>query len=107
MSASAPDIAVHPERADEAAGVLKALAHPLRMRICAYLACKGEMCVGELAVRLGVPQPIVSQQLRILRGHALVGVSRREGHAFYRVTDPLVERLLRCMEGCSHGRAKE
>jgi ArsR family transcriptional regulator len=87
-------------RAAHVAEVLKALAHPLRLRIVALL-CEGETHVNDLAERLEVKQAIVSQQLRILRMRRLVDVARRNGFAVYRLAEPQLPELLRCMDGCS------
>jgi DNA-binding transcriptional ArsR family regulator len=87
-------------RAVNLANLLKALAHPLRIRIIAMLT-EGDEHVGNLAERLGVKQAIVSQQLRILRMHGLVGVTRVKGFSFYTLTEPRLRELLRCVEGCT------
>ena len=87
------------QRAEHAAEVLKAVAHPLRLRIVATL-CAGEWHVTELAERLEVPQPIVSQQLRILRSRGLVAASRTKGFARYRLVEQNLRGLVRCMEKC-------
>jgi ArsR family transcriptional regulator len=86
-------------RAEHVAEVLKAVAHPLRLRIIATL-CQGEQHVSALAERLAAPQPIVSQQLRILRGHGLVAASRERGFAVYRLEEPALRDLVCCMEKC-------
>ena len=61
-----PVFSKDPERARRVSEVLKAVAHPLRIRIVAILAEKDEN-VTALAETLEAPQAIVSQQLRILR----------------------------------------
>jgi len=86
-------------RATHAAEVLRAVAHPLRLRIVATL-CRGDEHVNALAERLDVPQPIVSQQLRILRGHKLVAAVRSNGFAWYRLVEPALKDLVCCMEKC-------
>jgi ArsR family transcriptional regulator len=86
-------------RAEHLAEVLKAVAHPLRLRIVATL-CAGEAHVNALAEALAVPQPIVSQQLRILRGHGLVAATREGGFATYRLAEPALRDLVCCMEKC-------
>ena len=53
-----------------------------------------------LAERLSVPQSIVSQQLRILRMRQLVASTRKNGHSLYRLTEPLLKKVIRCMESC-------
>jgi ArsR family transcriptional regulator len=87
-------------RAEHLAEVLKAVAHPLRLRIIATL-CRGEAHVSALVERLGAAQPIVSQQLRILRSHGLVAASRENGFARYRLAEPALRELVCCMERCA------
>src|SRR5574341_164030 len=89
-----------PHRAARIAEVLKAVAHPLRIRIVAVL-CAGEETVGGLADRLDARQPIVSQQLRILRAQGLVAATRAEGFSRYRIAEPALHDLVCCMEKCS------
>jgi ArsR family transcriptional regulator len=86
-------------RAKYLADVLKALAHPARLRIVAAL-CEGEESVIGLAGRLGMPQAIVSQQLRILRMSGLVAAERSGGFARYRLAQPRLRQLVKCLEGC-------
>jgi len=86
-------------RAKYLADVLKALAHPARLRIVAAL-CEGEESVIGLAERLGVPQAIVSQQLRILRMSGLVAAERSNGFARYSLAQPRLRELVSCLEGC-------
>ena len=86
-------------RAEHLAEVLKAVAHPLRLRIIALL-CEDDEHVNGLAERLRTPQPIVSQQLRILRSHGLVAATREDGFARYRLEEPALRELVCCMEKC-------
>ena len=86
-------------RAEHCAEVLKAVAHPLRLRIVATL-CAGDAHVNALAEKLDAPQPIVSQQLRILRSHGLVAATREHGYARYRLAEPALRDLVCCMEKC-------
>jgi DNA-binding transcriptional ArsR family regulator len=81
------------------AEVLKALAHPARLRIVAVL-CEGEESVIGLAERLDLKQAIVSQQLRILRMSRLVSATRQDGFARYALAEPRLRELVRCLEGC-------
>jgi ArsR family transcriptional regulator len=95
-----PLISQDPRRAAHLAEVLKAVAHPLRLRIIAILV-EDEANVSELAKRLDATQPIVSQQLRILRGHGLVAADRHDGFATYRLVERNLEGLVACMERCA------
>lgn len=86
-------------RAAHCAEILKAVAHPLRLRIVAILA-GGEAHVTALTRRLGAGQAIVSQQLRVLRSHGLVGATRTNGFATYRLLEPSLRELVGCVERC-------
>jgi DNA-binding transcriptional ArsR family regulator len=79
--------------------VLKALAHPERLRIVAVL-CERETNVIGLAERLDLRQAIVSQHLRILRMAGLAAAERRGGHAVYALARPRLRDLLACLENC-------
>lgn len=94
-----PAISRDPTRAALVAEVLKAVAHPLRLRIVAILV-EGEANVSELAEQLGAGQAIVSQQLRILRHNGLVAADREGGFATYRLVERHLEGLVHCMEHC-------
>jgi DNA-binding transcriptional ArsR family regulator len=83
-----------------ASEILKALGHPLRIRIIALL-CERSWTVGELASKLDAAQPVVSQQLRLLRMRDLVAATRERGFARYRLTEPKLRTLVLCMESCS------
>lgn len=75
------------------AAFFRALAHPVRIRILEVLS-KGEMSVQELQEVLGVDQPVVSQQLAVLRSTNIVS-SRKEGVSVrYTLRDPLTVDLL-------------
>ncbi len=92
------------ERADLAAGFLKALSHEGRLMILCHLV-GGEKSVTELEGLLGQRQAAVSQQLARLRLEGLVA-TRREGKAiFYRLDDPRVLALLRVLHGVLAARA--
>ena len=71
----------------------RALAHPIRIEILEALL-QGEHSVQELQGILGVDQPVVSQQLAILRAKNIVA-SRKTGTSVrYFVRDPLIGDLL-------------
>lgn len=92
-------ISTDPTRAVHVAEVLKAVAHPLRIRIVAIL-CESARNVTELSRAVGASPAIVSQQLRILRSHGLVAADRSGGFAEYRIVERNLHGLVRCMEKC-------
>ncbi len=75
------------------AGLFKALAHPVRIRILELLR-SGEKAVSELQGLLEIESSSVSQQLAVLRTKHIV-TGRKEGTSvYYSVRDPKVFALL-------------
>lgn len=71
------------------AELLKALAHPFRLRLLEELA-REEECVCHLSALFDRPQPYISQQLAELRDADLL-LDRRDGQrVFYRLADDRV-----------------
>lgn len=87
------------ETASQLADLFKAFADPTRVRIIALLA-RVELCVGDLCLALGMRQPAVSHQLRVLRNLRIV-TARKEGkHVFYKLDDEHVRDLFH--QGLAH-----
>ncbi len=71
----------------EAAGeLLRALAAPVRIAIVLQLR-ESQRCVHELVDALGVPQPLVSQHLKILKAAGVVSGERSGREVLYRLAD--------------------
>lgn len=71
----------------------RALANPVRIRILEVLL-RGGQTVQALQEALGLSQPIVSQQLAILRNRGIVSAHKDGSSVRYTVRDPLVAELL-------------
>ena len=84
------------ERLEQAASVLRVLAHPHRLRICELLA-RGKVSVKELARRLNIPSNAVSQHLNMMRAHGLLGRERNGKTVYYCVVDARPNWLLSCI----------
>lgn len=82
---------------NHSAELLKAMAHPERLRLLRAL-CDGEQCVCHLTAVLGQRQPYVSQQLAYLRDAGIL-TDRKVGlRVYYRLTDYRVVALLKALE---------
>ena len=77
---------------EDAAALLKAFAHPLRLAIVLELR-GGERCVHELVDALGASQPLVSQHLKVLRGAGVLTGRRRGRETAYAIADEHVVRI--------------
>lgn len=72
--------------------LLKVLAEPIRWRIVELLGAE-ELCVCHLVEELGVPQPLVSHHLRILRDAQLVETEKWRYWTYYRLRPAQLETL--------------
>jgi ArsR family transcriptional regulator, zinc-responsive transcriptional repressor len=71
---------------DSAGELLRALAAPVRIAIVLQLH-ESSRCVHELVDALEVPQPLVSQHLRILKAAGVVAGERSGREVHYRLVD--------------------
>jgi len=71
----------------------RALAHPVRIKILEILV-RGERTVQELQEALDLDQPIVSQQLAVLRNQNIVTAQKEGLSVRYALRDPAVGDLL-------------
>jgi ArsR family transcriptional regulator, cadmium/lead-responsive transcriptional repressor len=83
-----------PARSDLVAKYFRGLGDPTRLRILEELRQAGELSVGELVERLGVPQPKISNHLACLRWCGFVETRRDHRVVFNRVADARVETML-------------
>ncbi len=80
------------------AEICKTLADPKRLMIVHELR-GGELPVGEIGTRLGIPQANISQHLAILRKHGVV-LTRREGTSvFYRLASGKIAEACNLVRG--------
>lgn len=88
-----PAGALDSESAATVATTLQALATPSRLLILTRLR-QGACPVGELAEAVGMEQPAVSHQLRLLRALGLVAGTRQGRKIVYALYDTHVAQLL-------------
>ena len=83
-----------PDRCDLVAKYFRTLADPTRLRILQLLRDEGELSVGEIAERLGVSQPGISNHLACLRWCGFVATERQHRTVFNFIADERVLTLL-------------
>ncbi len=76
-----------------AAACLKAMSHPLRLKILCILG-GGPTSVQEIVEKVGTTQSNVSQHLAILRQKGLLTFDKRANKVFYRIDDPRTLKLI-------------
>jgi DNA-binding transcriptional ArsR family regulator len=82
----------------EAADLLRALAHPMRLTIL-YRLLDGELPVSGLESELGLKQPSLSQQLGLLREAGLVTTRRQARSVVYGLADQRLHGVLDAVRG--------
>jgi ArsR family transcriptional regulator len=86
--------------------MLRAVAHPIRLRILDYLRHEGDpRTVSQIEAACGVQQAVVSQQLRILKDQGVVSSQRMGNFVLYTITNPSVLLVLDCIRQHSAGAA--
>jgi DNA-binding transcriptional ArsR family regulator len=73
--------------------ILKALAHPARLKIVSGLL-KDECNVGQIQKVLRLPQSTISQHLRILKNAGIIKGRREANKTCYRVIDVRVRKFV-------------
>lgn len=71
-------VSISNERLEASAEILRAVAHPLRMKILEFIDKNDEINVNKIYNTLNLEQSITSQHLRILRLAGLV-ITQRDG----------------------------
>ncbi|MEM1326763.1 MAG: metalloregulator ArsR/SmtB family transcription factor [Bacteroidota bacterium] len=74
---------IHQEKLETSSAILRALAHPLRMKIIEFIDQNEEVNVNKIYSTLHLEQSITSQHLRILRQSNLVETQRMGKYVFY------------------------
>ena len=93
---SQTEIIEHDEHIDQAARALKAMSHPLRLKIMCVLGDK-EVSVQDIVDHVGTSQSNISQHLAILRDKGVLRTRKDANRVFYRVGDTRTLKLLGMM----------
>ena len=80
----------------EIAGSLKAMTHPMRLRIVEILHPK-ELTVSAIQKNLGLPQAVTSQHLAALRRFGAVKARRDGNHMYYSLADKRLTKVMALM----------
>ncbi|PLX47395.1 MAG: ArsR family transcriptional regulator [Desulfobulbaceae bacterium] len=78
------------------AGMLKTMAHPIRLKILCLLQDK-EMTVGDIREEVKTTNANVSQHLSILRNQGIIGYRKDANFIYNRINDIRVLELMQTM----------
>ena len=83
---------------EHVAGLLKTMAHPIRLKILCLLQDK-EMTVGSIRDEVKTTNANVSQHLTILRNKEIISFRKDANFIFNKITDPRILELIMTMKG--------
>ena len=90
-----------PDQLDEAANMLKAIAHPLRIAILSHLEGEKKLTVTQIHELLEIEQSTASHHLGILKDKGVL-CSKREGkNTFYFLKDRNLSNIVNCVTSCT------
>lgn len=92
-----PQLMTQDEDIDRASRSLKAMSHPLRLRILCTLGDR-EVSVQGIVDSVGTSQSNISQHLAILRDKGILASRKDANRVFYRVGDARTLRLIGMMQ---------
>ncbi|HLL96578.1 MAG TPA: metalloregulator ArsR/SmtB family transcription factor [Spirosoma sp.] len=85
------------KRIDKAAYVLKAVAHPLRIKIIQMLNENKELNVSTIYKNLNAEQSLISHHLINMRDKGILDIRRSGKNIFYFLVDNTVAEIIECI----------
>ncbi|HEY5682666.1 MAG TPA: metalloregulator ArsR/SmtB family transcription factor [Sulfuricaulis sp.] len=73
---------------------LKAMAHPLRLKILCILGGSSEVSVQDIVEQVGTSQSNISQHLSILRDKGILAARKDANKVYYRIGDQKILHLI-------------
>lgn len=103
MPDSPPQLMTQDEDIERASRSLKAMSHPLRLKILCTLG-DNEISVQDIVENVGTSQSNISQHLAVLRDKGILASRKDANRVYYRVGDARTLRLIGMMQDvfCSH-----
>lgn len=90
------NLITHDEDIDRASRSLKAMSHPLRLKILCTLG-NDEISVQDIVDRVGTSQSNISQHLAILRDKGILSSRKDANRVYYKVVDNRTLKLIEMM----------
>ena len=86
----------HEAQIERASNALKAMSHPLRLKILCILGDQ-EVSVQDIVELVGTTQSNISQHLAILRDKEVLVTRKDANRVYYRISDPRTLKLIALM----------
>ena len=92
-------IQIDNERLQVSSDILRALAHPLRMKILSFIDKNQSVNVNKIYSSLKIEQSITSQQLKILRASGIVNTHREGKYIHYTLDYVRIGATIQAVDG--------
>jgi ArsR family transcriptional regulator, virulence genes transcriptional regulator len=89
-----------PETLEKAAAMLKAIAHPVRIKIVGCLEDGNKQTVSEIHKQLGIEQSTASHHLGILKDKGVLASKREGKNTWYFLKHKNLKTILNCVGNC-------
>ena len=89
------------KKLEDAAGKLRAIAHPVRIAIISLLETHTELNVTEIYSKLNIEQAAASHHLNILKNKGVLSSKRAGKQTFYFLKNEALVNIIDCINKCS------
>lgn len=89
------------EQLEEAANMLKAIAHPMRIAIISLLEKSGRLSVTQIYEALHLEQSTASHHLGILKNKGVLSCKREGKNTYYFLRNENLGKILDCVGRCT------
>lgn len=86
---------------EQAANMLKAIAHPMRIAILSFLEEGKKLTVTEIHELLGIEQSTTSHHLGILKDKGVLASKREGKNTYYFLKHPDLGNIVTCVSQCT------
>ena len=88
------------QKLENAAEMLKAIAHPIRISIVGMLDAGKKLCVTEIYEALTIEQAVASHHLSILKNKGVLNAEREGKHCYYSLKHERLSQIIECVNKC-------
>ena len=92
-------VTINGEMLQDSSEVLRALAHPLRMKIIAFIDKHNSINVNRIYSSMKLEQSITSQHLKILRSCNILQAKRSGKFIHYSINYPKLNKIAKAVKG--------
>ena len=96
-----PKLNISTDRLEDAATMLKAMAHPMRVAILNLLINGKRLTVSEIHQTLEIEQSTTSHHLGILKDKGVLKSERKGKNSFYFLKNKNLEHIIECLNKCT------